>query len=200
VIESREATRLGENVQLLTFVSIFYLPLGFCVAMWSINESYSVNSLLVVAAFVALGTYVLTANLNLVVRNFTYLYKLLLDGPRTRVLVAMARDEDAEWSSLGRQFTDFNPANKRTTRPTEWLLVLYVVRQARQSMASLVKAGKPSGDDGNKDDPSSAGAKGEEKQVVDEVENNAQTANPTRLRARIGAWYSRRRERSNETV
>ena len=30
VIESRASTRLGENVKLLTYVSIFYLPLAFC--------------------------------------------------------------------------------------------------------------------------------------------------------------------------
>lgn len=30
LVESRSATRLGEDVQLLTYVSMFYLPLGFC--------------------------------------------------------------------------------------------------------------------------------------------------------------------------
>lgn len=30
LIESRSSTRLGQNVQLLTYISIFYLPLGFC--------------------------------------------------------------------------------------------------------------------------------------------------------------------------
>jgi hypothetical protein len=30
VMESRASTRLGENVKLLTYVSIFYLPLAFC--------------------------------------------------------------------------------------------------------------------------------------------------------------------------
>lgn len=29
-MESRSSTRLGQNVQLLTYVSIFYLPLAFC--------------------------------------------------------------------------------------------------------------------------------------------------------------------------
>lgn len=31
LVESRASTRLGENVQLLTYVSIFYLPIAFCV-------------------------------------------------------------------------------------------------------------------------------------------------------------------------
>lgn len=30
VVESRLSTRLGQNVKLLTYVSIFYLPLAFC--------------------------------------------------------------------------------------------------------------------------------------------------------------------------
>jgi hypothetical protein len=29
VVESRASTRLGENVKLLTYVSIFYIPLAF---------------------------------------------------------------------------------------------------------------------------------------------------------------------------
>jgi hypothetical protein len=34
-MESRESTRLGQNVKLLTYVSIFYLPLAFCTASHS---------------------------------------------------------------------------------------------------------------------------------------------------------------------
>lgn len=30
MIESRASTRLGENVKLLTFVSVFFIPLSFC--------------------------------------------------------------------------------------------------------------------------------------------------------------------------
>jgi hypothetical protein len=32
VIESRASTQLGENIKLLTFVSIFFLPLSFVMA------------------------------------------------------------------------------------------------------------------------------------------------------------------------
>lgn len=36
LMESRSSTRLGTTVQLLTYVSIFYLPLAFCAALWAI--------------------------------------------------------------------------------------------------------------------------------------------------------------------
>ncbi len=36
VMESRASTRLGENIKLLTFVSIFFLPLSFCMVSFSL--------------------------------------------------------------------------------------------------------------------------------------------------------------------
>ena len=41
VIESRASTRLGENVKLLTFVSIFFLPLSFCTVSAQIPPAFS---------------------------------------------------------------------------------------------------------------------------------------------------------------
>jgi hypothetical protein len=39
VMESRASTRLGENVKLLTFVSIFFLLLSFCMGSHSKSSS-----------------------------------------------------------------------------------------------------------------------------------------------------------------
>ncbi|CAD6445772.1 b08116a8-e3e5-428c-bf08-08a0eff7e653 [Sclerotinia trifoliorum] len=39
VMETRASTRLGENINLLTFVRLFYLPLSFTMSLWSINNS-----------------------------------------------------------------------------------------------------------------------------------------------------------------
>lgn len=44
-MESRSATRLGQNVQLLTYVSIFYLPLGFCAVSFEITLLFIVRLL-----------------------------------------------------------------------------------------------------------------------------------------------------------
>jgi len=39
VMGSRASTRLGENVKLLKFVSIFFLPLAFCTSLWSMSDN-----------------------------------------------------------------------------------------------------------------------------------------------------------------
>ena len=44
LMESRSSTRLGMNVQLLTSVSIFYLPLAFCAALWAIPNITTATS------------------------------------------------------------------------------------------------------------------------------------------------------------
>ena len=44
VIETRAAAQLGENVRLLAYVSIFYLPLAFC----TVSCTYSLASTLYV--------------------------------------------------------------------------------------------------------------------------------------------------------
>ncbi|KAL7802084.1 hypothetical protein V8C44DRAFT_311062 [Trichoderma aethiopicum] len=64
--EARIATKLGQNVMLLTYVSIFYLPLGFCAALWAIPNITDVSTRLpfIVTAFcVSLLTLLVTFNM-----------------------------------------------------------------------------------------------------------------------------------------
>ncbi|KAJ4289374.1 hypothetical protein N0V88_006852 [Collariella sp. IMI 366227] len=63
-MESRVATKLGENIKLFRVVSIFFLLLGLCMASWSINESYSRTHLLIVTVIGAVATCSVTLNLN----------------------------------------------------------------------------------------------------------------------------------------
>ncbi|KAF7122253.1 hypothetical protein CNMCM5793_000210 [Aspergillus hiratsukae] len=64
VIESRAATELGENVKLLTYISIVYLPLSFCAALWAIDYSYHPVVFTVVTVLLATTTYLVVMNLN----------------------------------------------------------------------------------------------------------------------------------------
>lgn len=65
VTESRASTQLGENIKLLTFVSIFFLPLSFCASLWSVNNSvFSLAALAVVMPVTGLCTYIIVFNLD----------------------------------------------------------------------------------------------------------------------------------------
>lgn len=67
LIESRLSTRLGQNVQLLTYISIFYLPLGFCAALWavpSIDDSKTRIPFVITTSLICLITFVVVFNLN----------------------------------------------------------------------------------------------------------------------------------------
>ncbi|AEO66502.1 uncharacterized protein THITE_2154552 [Thermothielavioides terrestris NRRL 8126] len=114
---------LGENVKLLTFVSIFFLPLGLCVAIWSINENYSRANLILVTAIVAAATYAVTFNLNNLVGGLRGVL-----APRRRALLEQM-ERDPEWRTLGLRFKAFQRSETGTRRPSEWLIVLFWARQ-----------------------------------------------------------------------
>ncbi|KAK4122505.1 hypothetical protein N657DRAFT_682261 [Parathielavia appendiculata] len=137
-MESRAWTQLGEHVKLLTFVSIFFLPLCLFVAIWSINESYSRTDLAISTAAVAITTYSITLNLNNLARVLRKLY-----APKRRALVEqMGRDPDADWSRTGRRFQAFQRSVKEQNKPFEWMIVLFLLRRAVLRVVKGVSFGR----------------------------------------------------------
>ncbi|KAL7792023.1 ankyrin repeat-containing domain protein [Trichoderma ceciliae] len=64
--ETRISTRLGQNVMLFTYVSIFYLPLGFCAALWAIpdiTDSGTRTPFIITCITVGLITLLVTFNM-----------------------------------------------------------------------------------------------------------------------------------------
>ncbi|KAL8777624.1 MAG: hypothetical protein Q9203_002471 [Teloschistes exilis] len=122
VIESRASTRLGENVKLLTFVSVFFIPLSFCTSLWSINSMFSSNSLIAVIIVVALLTYTTVLNINSIVHSVSILY----DTKKRRVINAMKRDERESWRYCGQRFESFRPKHENP-KPSEWYVTLYAL-------------------------------------------------------------------------
>ncbi|OBT61863.1 hypothetical protein VE03_08813 [Pseudogymnoascus sp. 23342-1-I1] len=87
---------LGENVQLLAFVTIFFLHLAFSASLWSIpgvNEKYP--GIMIPGAFAAvIGfiTYFILFNLNLLLSGLRCLFSV----PRSFLLARMANDNDLQ--------------------------------------------------------------------------------------------------------
>ncbi|MCJ1248274.1 hypothetical protein MMC30_005491 [Trapelia coarctata] len=73
VKQARQSTQLGQNVKLLTHVSIFFLPLSFRTSLWSITDMLGLPMLFYVMVIVATTTYVVVFNL----RRITELLKRL---------------------------------------------------------------------------------------------------------------------------
>ncbi|KAI5459652.1 hypothetical protein BGZ63DRAFT_255901 [Mariannaea sp. PMI_226] len=135
VIESRTSTRLGQNVQLLTYVSIFYLPLGFCVALWSINETYSKSMLGLLAVLVSGGTYFVVANLKTLTYSAADLYKPF----REKTISSMRGHKDWNWQDRGQKFNKFQ-FRRRETVPSEWYILWFPVFEIlRKLWLSILK-------------------------------------------------------------
>ncbi|KAL8785629.1 MAG: hypothetical protein Q9213_003283 [Squamulea squamosa] len=122
VIESRASTRLGENVKLLTFVSVFFIPLSFCTSLWSVNNMFSSSSLIVVIITVALLTYTTVLNINSIVTSVGLVY----DTKKRRVVNAMKRDHRDSWKHCGQRFESFRPKHENP-KPSEWYITLYAL-------------------------------------------------------------------------
>ena len=124
VIESRASTRLGENVKLLTFVSIFFLPLSFCASLWSVNDMFSTKAFLVTIILVGFSTYFLVLNINTLVRTTSSVY----ERQKQPIIKAMKGDKAEHWKTRAKRFELFRPRYKRV-RPSEWLVLLYLARK-----------------------------------------------------------------------
>lgn len=101
LMESRSSTKLGQNVQLLTYVSIFYLPLGFCAALWAIpdiTDSATKFPFVLTACLVGFVTYAIVFNLGNIAKVMGKVYV----GYRAQILRHMENDENQSWQERRR--------------------------------------------------------------------------------------------------
>ncbi|TGO08518.1 hypothetical protein BTUL_0205g00200 [Botrytis tulipae] len=125
LMESRASTRLGENVKLLTYVSIFYLPLAFCAALWAIpniTSSGTRSPFILTTILVGFVTYMIVFNLGNVVKQWKKLYEPF----RSKIIIQMGKQSEPMWEKQTKRFeSTFGP--KRADRePSEWWIPTYV--------------------------------------------------------------------------
>ncbi|KAK3397635.1 hypothetical protein B0T20DRAFT_453711 [Sordaria brevicollis] len=130
LMESRSATRLGQNVQLLTYVSIFYLPLGFCAALWAvpnITQSETQTPFIVATCLVSFLTLTTVFNMG----NISDAIGLSYFKWRRKLLKRMENDSNTKWQGRRGMFEEFPPNNERRT-VSEWWLARYQAYLLRQ--------------------------------------------------------------------
>lgn len=123
LMESRSSTRLGQNVQLLTYVSIFYLPLGFCAALWAIpniTDHKTKIPFIVTATLVGSVTYLVVANLG----NITQFAGRSFQSWKDQLLKKMREDYDGDWCERSERFEEFPPQYEKK-KASDWLLLRY---------------------------------------------------------------------------
>ncbi|KAF7871770.1 hypothetical protein EAF04_003877 [Stromatinia cepivora] len=123
-METRASTRLGENIKLLTFVSIFYLPLSFTMSIWSINNGAlaHVDIMIGVAITLAVITYIIVFNLN----NIVFLISKTIKKLKARSIKHMKANGDEKWKRRGDELTETVFANEKNAMPSSWRFVQYV--------------------------------------------------------------------------
>lgn len=144
VVESRLSTRLAQNVKLLTYVSIFYLPLAFCAvssplyllsfprhtdeykALWAIpniTDTSTRTPFIIAAVLIAFVTYMIVFNLNALVAFGWTTY----DGIRKKCIQKMnGYPPKTNWKNLGHRFKRFEP-DRGSDKPSEWYILKYCI-------------------------------------------------------------------------
>ncbi|THV51059.1 hypothetical protein BGAL_0125g00150 [Botrytis galanthina] len=137
VMESRASTRLGENVRLLTFVSIFFLPLSFCMAVWSINDIlFSLKALTMAGALIAVATYATVFNLD----NLMFLCRVWHRKLTGRYIARMKDNTEDLWKDRAANFAKFYDQWRNIEyKPSDWRLLQYSLRSTFRSVRKFPK-------------------------------------------------------------
>ncbi|KAJ8068610.1 hypothetical protein OCU04_002317 [Sclerotinia nivalis] len=139
VMESRASTRQNENLRLLTFVRILFLPLSFCMSIWSINtELFNLHTLGIVATCVGLATYFTVFNLD----NLMHKYQSFRVKFVKNTVQRMKQEDRGIWKDRATKFEKFINAKEADHRPSDWLIIQYRVRKfvpsAQRGYSALV--------------------------------------------------------------
>ncbi|KAF7890698.1 hypothetical protein EAF00_009013 [Botryotinia globosa] len=126
VMESRAATRLGENVKLLTF------------SVWSIkDEIFSLRSLETVATVVGLSTYLIVSNLDSLMNFSRALHRRFVI-----FAISMMKTEasDTTWGERATIFEKFSVQMEIEHKPSDWRLVQYLLYRALGTVGIIGKS------------------------------------------------------------
>lgn len=122
-------------MRLLTYVSIFYLPLAFCASIWAIPnilDSKTTRSFAVTAITVGIATYAVVLNLDTIASKVKKHY----DKQKRKVIQQMQVESQQDWRKIGERFQEFKPSMENKV-PSEWWIVVFAIRRFPWYMGGL---------------------------------------------------------------
>jgi hypothetical protein len=154
-------------VRLLTYVSIFYLPLAFCAGLWSLDESYDTSAFAITSVAVAVGTYMFVGNLENIVRGVKSFYRSV----KQPIVGRMAQDPEQKWAERGEGFRSFQP-DRKIVKPSEWFVILFWGLEILRSLRVMTDGSPASGmgsipENSESEDSMMRGESGDESQAAD---------------------------------
>jgi hypothetical protein len=103
------------------------------------NETYDTSAFAITSVLVAVGTYVLVANLGHTVSTLQSFYRLF----KQPIAERMAQDPEQKWAEKGEGFTSFQP-DRKAVKPSEWYLLLYWILEILRKIGMMQDPGKRS--------------------------------------------------------
>ncbi|KAJ8068632.1 hypothetical protein OCU04_002336 [Sclerotinia nivalis] len=128
LVETRNSTRFNQNIKLLTYVSIFFLPLSFCMSVWSINGSFGFRNLAIVASVLATATYLIVLNVDRLMYAISEVYHKFIRNS----LEAMKNDRSIKWANRALELEKYSEPPEGTQKPSDWIYLLYTIRRLFQ--------------------------------------------------------------------
>ncbi|PQE18870.1 ankyrin repeat-containing protein [Rutstroemia sp. NJR-2017a BBW] len=124
LMESRASTRLGDNVKLLTYISIFYLPLTFCAALRAIpniTDSSTKNPFMTNAVIVGCVTQLYEPYSSSVIDRMVAKHSSDGTGGRRKAT-------ETKWEKRAKRFQSSFGPKRSDGEPSEWWIPVYVLR------------------------------------------------------------------------
>jgi hypothetical protein len=91
-------------------------------SVWSVNDTFSLKILPIVAIIVGLGTYFVVFNLN----NMVNICKSIYTRQKSRIVEQMKSETSKDWNQQAKRFEAFRP-KLENVKPSEWKIVHFII-------------------------------------------------------------------------
>ncbi|KAK2774012.1 hypothetical protein FQN53_003876 [Emmonsiellopsis sp. PD_33] len=135
VFDSRIAVRQGENIRLLTYITLLFLPLSFGTGIFSMQiiepNPTTINAFAIAFPIITIVSALLIFNLN----NLTTAFDTVVRNTTSTLLKKMKLHSRSDWKSRAQALQQDNimaepPVRKASKQSSHWVYMLFLIEAA----------------------------------------------------------------------